>query len=202
MSDATLWFDFGDVNGDGRLDCATAQGESSFLDRLYLGVQAAPVDVLAPTFRSVEAVKGPVSASGEPIVRFGVVDNATTDEGPRLRKAWIRVTVGETVTDVPAAFSGGDIYRAVLPAQLAGDVTVSYAACAKDWQGNEGCAPPQTYAVDVAEGTSSVSGSSASGSSASSGSSGAGGGAARATAGLATVGVAAARCRGALPRPR
>ena len=160
VADATLWFEFGDVNGDGRLDCATAQGESSFLDRLYLGTPLAPIDVLAPTFRSVEAVTGPVPAISTPIVRFAVVDNATTDEGPRLRKAWIRVTVGGVATDVPARFSGGDIYRAVLPAQPAGDVMVSYEACAKDWQGNEGCAPAKTYAIDAAAGTTSVSGSS------------------------------------------
>ena len=158
VSDSTLWFDFGDVNGDGRLDCATAQGESSFLDRLYLGTPNAPVDVRAPTFRSVEDVKGPVPASATPIVRFGVVDSATTDEGPRLRKAWIRVTVGKTTTDVAARFSGGDLYRASLPAWPTGDVTVSYAACAKDWQGNEGCSAAKTYAVQGAEGTTTGSG--------------------------------------------
>jgi MYXO-CTERM domain-containing protein len=157
VADSTLWFEFGDVNGDGRLDCATAQGESSFLDRLYVGTPLAPIDVLAPTFRSVESVSGPVAASATPIVRFAVVDNATTDEGPRLRKAWIRVTVGGAATDIPARFSGGDIYRAVLPAQTAGDVMVSYEACAKDWQGNEGCAPAKTYAVDVVTGTSTSS---------------------------------------------
>jgi MYXO-CTERM domain-containing protein len=156
VGDSTLWFEFGDVNGDGRLDCATAQGESSFLDRLYVGTPTAPVDVLAPTFRSVEAVSGPVSASATPIVRFGVVDNATTDEGPRLRKAWVHVTVGGNMTDVPATFSGGDIYRAVLPAQSPGGIMVSYQACAKDWQGNQGCAVAKTYAVDP--GSSSASG--------------------------------------------
>jgi MYXO-CTERM domain-containing protein len=174
VSDSTLWFDFGDVNGDGRLDCATAQGESSFLDRLYLGTPLAPVDVLAPTFRSVETVTGPVTPSATPIVRFGVVDSATTDEGPRLRKAWARVTVGGVVTDVPARFSGGDIYRAVLPAEGAG-VMVSYAACAKDWQGNEGCSPAKTYSVQPDGGTSSASSSASASASASGSGSGSGG---------------------------
>ncbi|MEP7122639.1 MAG: VCBS repeat-containing protein, partial [Byssovorax sp.] len=174
VSDSTLWFDFGDVNGDGRIDCATAQGESSFLNRLYLGTPNAPVDVLAPTFRQVEDVKGPVSASATPMVRFGVVDNATTDEGPRLRKAWVRVTVGGAMTDVPATFSGGDLYRAVLPAQ-SGGVTVSYEACAKDWQGNQGCAPAKTYLVDGGASTSSASASSGASGSGTSGAGGAGG---------------------------
>ena len=176
VGDSTLWFDFGDVNGDGRIDCATAQGEGNFLDRLYLGTATAPVDVLAPKFRSVETVSGPVAASATPIVRFAVVDSATTDEGARLRKAWVRVTVGGVMTDVAALFSGGDIYRAVLPAQLADNVMVSYAACAKDWQGNEGCSPEKAYAVGTGRGTSTATGStSATGGSAATGSGGAGG---------------------------
>jgi MYXO-CTERM domain-containing protein len=191
VSDSTLWFDFGDVNGDGRIDCATAQGESSFLDRLYVGTATAPVDILAPTFRSVESVSGPVAASATPIVRFAVVDNATTDEGPRLRKAWIQVTVGGVKTDVAATFSGGDIYRAVLPAQSAGSVMVSYAACAKDWQGNQGCSAEKTYAVDVNGTTSSTSAgtgtSGSSGAGTGSGGAGAGGGAGVTGSGGATA---------------
>ncbi|MFS8071978.1 MAG: FG-GAP repeat domain-containing protein, partial [Byssovorax sp.] len=157
VNDSTLWFDFGDVNGDGRLDCATAQGEGSFLDRLYVGTSTAPIDIRAPSFRSVEAVSGPVAATATPIVRFGVVDNATTDEGPRLLAAWIRVTVPAGMTDIPAKFSGGDLYRAVLPAQSQGGLTVSYKACAKDRQGNEACSPEKTYALDGGGSTSSTS---------------------------------------------
>jgi len=192
VSDSTLWFDFGDVNGDGRIDCATAQGESSFIDRLYLGTPNAPVDVLAPRFRSVENVKGPVAASATPIVRFAVVDNATTDEGPRLRKAWVRVTVGGAMKDVAATFSGGDIYRAVLPAQSAGSVMVSYEACAKDWQGNQGCAPAKTYAVDAGGSTSSASGSTGA-----SGSGGAGGDGNTTSSGPFTSGSVASGSTGA-----
>src|SRR5204863_2707159 len=42
LGDSTLWFDFGDVNGDGRLDCVTGQGESGapFIQHLYLGTAA------------------------------------------------------------------------------------------------------------------------------------------------------------------
>jgi len=175
VGDSTLWFDFGDVNGDGRLDCATAQGEGSFLDRLYLGTATAPVDILAPKFREVETVAGPVAVTATPIVRFGVVDNATTDEGPRLKKAWVEVTVLGVKTTVPAKFSGGDMYRAVLAAQSQTGTTVSYKVCAQDRQGNEGCSPAKTYLTEGVSMTSSVS-SSASGSSGASGSGGVGGG--------------------------
>ena len=196
VSDSTLWFDFGDVNGDGRIDCATAQGESSFLDRLYLGTPNAPVDILAPKFRSVEDVKGPVSASATPIVRFAVVDNATTDEGPRLRKAWVRVTASGAMTDVAARFSGGDIYRAVLPAQSAGNVMVSYEACAKDWQGNQGCAPAKTYAVDGGGSTSGTS-SAGTGAGGAIGVGGAGGDGNTTTSGIITSGSVSSGSTGA-----
>jgi MYXO-CTERM domain-containing protein len=190
VNDSTLWFDFGDVNGDGRLDCATAQGEGSFLDRLYLGTATAPVDVVAPKLREVEAVLGPVAVTATPVVRFGVVDNATTDTGPRLQKAWIRVTAAGIVTDVPATFSGGDMYRAVLPAQSQGGTTVSYQACAKDRQSNEGCSVAKTYVTEGVSMTSSVSSTGASGSSGVGGSGGAGGSAATGTAATGSTGVA------------
>ncbi|MFT3776390.1 MAG: VCBS repeat-containing protein [Minicystis sp.] len=162
ISDSTLWFDFGDVNGDGRIDVATAQGESSFPDRLYVGTTT-PVDTVAPKLRAVQAVTGSVTTTTTPIVHFAVSDNATTDEGPRLLKAWVRVSTPSGMVDVTATFMGGDMFRAVLPAQSQSGVTVSYEACAKDRQGNQGCSPTQTYVVDPGSSSSSTSSSSTSG---------------------------------------
>lgn len=146
VSDGTLWFDFGDVNGDGRLDCVTAQGESSSLDRLYVGIAPAPVDASAPAFRAVEALAPSVDPSTSPIVHFAVTDSVVTDEGPRLAKAFVKVTVGGQTTEVRARFQGGDLFRAALPAQ-AGGSSVTVEVCATDVRGNEGCAAPQTYVV-------------------------------------------------------
>jgi MYXO-CTERM domain-containing protein len=181
INDSTLWFDFGDVNGDGRLDCVTGQGESgTFTQRLYLGTALAPVDVKAPKIIKVSAVPATVAPGEAPIVRFAVSDNATTDEGPRLKEAVIKVTVGVSMAvSVKATFMGGDLYRAVLPAQAAPGTMVSYVACATDRVGNEGCSPPQTYAV---EGMSASTGAGAGGaggagsSSVTAGGTGAGGG--------------------------
>jgi hypothetical protein len=87
--DSSLWADFGDLNGDGKLDVATGQGESgSFLDKVYVGSDAAVVDVTPPRFRAVEQV-GTVTPDDAPVVRFAVADNAATDTGPRLNKAYV-----------------------------------------------------------------------------------------------------------------
>jgi MYXO-CTERM domain-containing protein len=87
-------------------------------------------------------------AGTEVVLRFGVSDNATTDEGPRLKDVFVQMTtVNATSEIIPARFMGGDLYRAVLPAQsMAGEV--SYAACAVDRQGNKGCSPTSTYIVE------------------------------------------------------
>jgi len=179
VSDSTLWFDFGDLDGDGRLDAVTGQGESgSFLNRVYLGAATAPVDTRAPRFRAVEKIATPVSTGAKPIVRFGLVDNATTDVGPRLKKAYVKVTTPSGTTEVPAKFIGGDLFRAELPAQTQAGINVSYEVCATDWKGNDGCAASKTYDVQIgppsdggADGSTSSGGSSGKSSGASSGTS-------------------------------
>src|SRR5262249_43641305 len=124
--DSTLWFEFGDVNGDNRLDCATGQGESgSFLNQLYFGTTAVAGAVVPPKFRAVETIKGPVESTDQPIFHFAVSDNATTDEGPRLKSASAHVKLADDTTqDVPATFMGGDLFRAVLPSSPDGTVEV------------------------------------------------------------------------------
>ncbi len=145
IQDPTLWFDFGDLNGDGRVDVVTAQGEGNpRLDRVYLGTDKVPVDTLAPKIRGVEAVGSPGSGD-KPVVRFAVSDNATTDTGPRLKKAYLKITAPSAM-EVPATFMGGDLFRGVLPAQADG-TTVTFEACATDRQNNDGCSNPVNYTV-------------------------------------------------------
>ena len=149
ITDGTLGFDFGDLDGDGRLDAVTGQGESTFLDRVYLGTALAPVDVRPPGFRAVQQVAALVAAGSKQVVRFAVFDNATTDTGPRLQKAYVKMTTsgGGAAVELPAKFMGGDLFRAELPSQSPGTI-VTYEACAKDQRGNVGCAKAKTFAIE------------------------------------------------------
>lgn len=142
VGDSTLWLDFGDVNGDGRLDAITGQGESGpFDNRLYLGNSSLPVDTVAPSFRMVEEITA-VGIGVSPVFHFAVVDRAVTDIGPRLTS----VTAVADGTPIDAAFMGGDLFRVELPAVNA-EATVTLQACATDRQGNSACSPETTYLV-------------------------------------------------------
>lgn len=133
--DPTLWIDFGDLNGDGRLDALTAQGESTpQLERVYLGNAGVAVDSLAPRIIGLSA---PTTKGDETHFHFRVSDSAATDSGPRLARAFLLV---DGVSH-PATFMGGDLYRVSL---FAGDVSGSskVVACAEDSNHNvvAGCA--------------------------------------------------------------
>ncbi|MEZ4296735.1 MAG: VCBS repeat-containing protein [Polyangiaceae bacterium] len=150
-NDSTLWIEFGDLNGDGRLDFASAQGEGSSLDKVFSATNSLPVDTVAPKIRGVESIPNP-AADATAVVRYAVSDNATTDEGPRLQKAFVKI-LAPAASEVPAMFMGGDLFRAVLPGQPLG-TEVQYQACAVDRQGNEGCSMTLSYVVgDEAPGT-------------------------------------------------
>lgn len=140
--DGTLWMDFGDVNDDGRLDAITGQGESSTLDRLYLGTADQPLDDVDPIFRAVQ-VDGTVSPGTALTIRFAVQDSHVTDIGPRLQRAWLVTTIDAGApVEVTADFVGGDLFQvssAPVPATGAG----SYHVCARDMAGNEACSTPE-----------------------------------------------------------
>ncbi|MFO0756481.1 MAG: VCBS repeat-containing protein [Byssovorax sp.] len=137
VSDSTLGLDLGDVDGDGRLDAVTAQGESGpFLNRLYLGVEPQPKDTRPPAFRAVQKLEDGV-LPGKAVLHFAVFDNTTTDAGPRLHKASLSLGDG---TMIPAHFSGGDLYRAEL--DLVAGKKVLYQACVTDWANNQACSAP------------------------------------------------------------
>src|SRR4030095_9377253 len=142
--DNSLWMDFGDLNHDGRLDAVTGQGESSGPDKVFLANTNMAVDMQAPTIILVEQV-GAADGTVTPALRYAVSDAVVTDTGPRLQRAYVKVQTA-SMEEIEAWFSGGDIFRAVLPAFPEG-TDVSYTACAVDVQGNEGCAQPLSYTV-------------------------------------------------------
>ncbi|MFO0616861.1 MAG: VCBS repeat-containing protein [Polyangiaceae bacterium] len=127
IGDPTLWMDFGDLDGDGRLDAVTAQGEGVPKDeQVYFGNANVAIDTRAP---KIIAQSATMTSAAEQIVRFRISDNAVTDVGPRLQRAWLKVGLNE----IDAKFVGGDVFRAVIPAGAAGTPIV---ACATDRQGN------------------------------------------------------------------
>ncbi|MBM4359602.1 MAG: VCBS repeat-containing protein [Deltaproteobacteria bacterium] len=173
IGDSTLWLDVGDLDGDGRLDAVTGQGESGdFRNRVYLGgvdnpADARPPEVVLPT------LPGMLGSGQSVAVRFQVSDRVLVDAGPRVR-AELRVSIdGAAPAVIPARFVGGDLFQATLVGVPGVSIVVE--ACAVDARANEGCSMKQTLqGPGTAAATSSAS--SASGG-AGGGSAGAGGGA-------------------------
>jgi hypothetical protein len=149
QGDSTLWFEFGDLDDDGRLDGVTGQGESGdFTNRFFLGVGPNVVDTRPPR---VLATETPVALADTPLaVRFAVSDNVVSDEGPRLGRAYLAVSAPAS-EEIDARFSGGDLFRAVLPAQPDGTL-VTFEACAVDRQGNQGCGEEVTIVIGETSG--------------------------------------------------
>lgn len=137
VGDPTLGIDVADVDGDGKLDVVTGQGEAGFFgalgaheDRIYLGSGESVGDTTAPKFRMIET---PVAVAGaDIIVRVAVTDSYTSDTGEHVKSVTLSYTVGNSPEEtVPATFVGGDIFRAVIPAQAAG-AEVSFSVTATD----------------------------------------------------------------------
>jgi hypothetical protein len=147
--DCSLWGEFGDLNGDDRLDLVTGQGECSSSDEVYLGNALVPADSVPPVIIDVE-IPVAVAETDEPAVRFAVSDSTVTDEGPRLARAWVVVDPAGAATELDALAMGGDLFRAVLPASAS---SVTFQACAEDPAGNTACSAEQTYDVGEMPGT-------------------------------------------------
>lgn len=143
-TDCTLWGELGDLNGDGRLDLVTGQGECSSSDEVYFGNASMPLDTRAPEILAVSQVPE-VAQGAAAVVRFAVSDSHVTDEGPRLARAWVVLDPGGASTELAARFVGGDLFRAELPTDVVG--TRSFTVCAEDPAGNELCSATQTYLV-------------------------------------------------------
>lgn len=132
--DSSLWGEFGDVNGDGRIDLVTGQGEGATIDQLYLASRGVPVDDSAPTFRAIESVEAEV---GPVVLRVAIADRDVSDMGPRLSSVSASLTGDGTDEMVAATFMGGDLFRVEFPEVAQGSYTID--VCATDVAGNEGC---------------------------------------------------------------
>jgi len=101
VSDATLDLEIGDLDGDGRADIVTAQGESgSYENRVYMNT--GPKDDKAPLITHVNAA-GPLGAYLGPVPIVARVSDAnTSDTGPRILEA--------TVNGTPMRWAGGSLF--------------------------------------------------------------------------------------------
>jgi FG-GAP-like repeat len=144
-TNCSLWGEFGDLDGDGRFDLVTSQGECSNADEVYLANEGVQPDTVAPLILAVED-PGVVPVGVEAVIRFAVSDRTVTDEGPQLDRAFAVVDPDGAATELDAVFMGGDLFRAVLPAADGG--TITFQVCAEDRDANMSCSESQTYEVD------------------------------------------------------
>jgi len=152
--DPTLWIDFADVNGDGRLDAVTGQGEGNPEDnRIYLGNGSQPLDGTAPRIIASEAPPPTVEKDSVLPLRFAVSDRVVTDGGPRLFRAYARVTDGSGATEIPARFVGGDLFWVGVEATGAVGSSMTVELCATDRRMNDACGAPLMFDVVMASGT-------------------------------------------------
>lgn len=144
-TDASLWGEFGDLNGDDRFDLVTGQGEFGDIeDHVYFATNGLAADDRAPTFRAVET--GSFEAGDALVLRAAIADRSVTDNGPRLSSTSATLTGDGVEETVGLTYVGGDLFRAEFPAQAEGAYSVE--VCATDMAGNEGCESSQVQVID------------------------------------------------------
>ncbi|HEY1536408.1 MAG TPA: VCBS repeat-containing protein, partial [Polyangiaceae bacterium] len=130
VTDTTLALAVGDINNDGKIDLITGQGEGTINagnaatlrnNRLYLNKGSAK-DTTPPAFRKLQT---PVPAVGvDTVLYMAVRDSATNEAGQMVKSVvvnYVAKTAAKTSTkSAKATWVGGDLFRAVVPAQADG----------------------------------------------------------------------------------
>lgn len=137
VADSTLDIKVADLNNDGRLDIVTGQGESgNFQNRIYLNT--GPQDTIPPRIVDIEQLPDTDDATQDFVIRAAILDGMTSDRNFFDKGVLLNFAYGSgDFQRVPMRYSGGQIYRGVIPANPCGG-TISYFAAAKDWAGNLG----------------------------------------------------------------
>ncbi len=155
VTDSTLDVAVGDVNGDGKPDVYTAQGESgAFTDRLYFGNTAA-VDTLAPVLSQVQAVAASSSTAGPWVFRAAIRDGIY-DDGVTYVSAVANYTINAPNGAFPGSVAmkdiGGGLHRASMTnpggaAAVGPGTTIDYSVTATDPAGNSAASATNTLTV-------------------------------------------------------
>jgi len=155
VTDSTLDVAVGDVNGDGKPDVYTAQGESGvFTDRLYFGNTAA-VDTLAPAITQAQALS-PTSNTAGPWVFRAAIRDGIYDDGVTYVSASANYTVNASNGSFPGSVAmkdvGGGLHRGAMTnpggaAAVGPGTTVVYSVSATDRQGNSSTSGSNTLTV-------------------------------------------------------
>jgi len=144
--DSTLGHDLTDLNGDKMLDMITGQGEGGFYeDKVYFGAGGSVPDTKGPLVRAVQT---PAPLSETPtVIRYALRDNVTNEQGQEIKATSVTYNIaGGASKTVTGKFYGGDLFRATIPAQVAGTV-VTFKVNATDRASNTSTSPALTYTV-------------------------------------------------------
>ncbi|MFO0972828.1 MAG: FG-GAP-like repeat-containing protein [Phycisphaerae bacterium] len=148
LSDTSLDIKVADLDNDGRYDLVTAQGESgSFRNRLYMNVTG-PVDNRPPRIVATETLPSQPAGPASYVVRAAVLDDMTSDRNFFHKAMELRYTVNggpEQIANM--RYSGGQIYRGVIPPINACGGLVQYYVRAVDWANNVAVGPTRTFTV-------------------------------------------------------
>jgi plastocyanin len=147
VADASLDIKTADLNGDGRLDLVTAQGESgSFVNRIYMNVTGPP-DSIAPVIVKTEQVQNTLDTAGPYNVRTVVYDSHSSDRGFHPDAMLLKYSVdGGPTLQVNMKWVGNSVWRGSIPGQASGS-KIAYFVSATDHNNNTGTGPTQSFNI-------------------------------------------------------
>ena len=143
IADSSLDLMVADLNGDGRFDIVSAQGESgAFTNRIYIDT-VGPADTRPPRIVDTDAALNGTTL----VVRAAILDDMTSDRNFFDRGITLSYTInGGMQQTTPMRFSGGQIYRGAIES-VPGGSTVRYFVTATDFAGNEVVGPEQVFSA-------------------------------------------------------
>jgi FG-GAP-like repeat len=131
QSDSSLDAAVGDLNGDGRIDLVTAQGESgNFTDKVYFNNGA--IDTLAPVYTSTSQ---PALVGASTTVYHAQIKDQIADDGDiGVVVTFTYTTIGAGNGNGTATHMGHGLYRASVPSVGATETSLTWTAT--DGNGN------------------------------------------------------------------